>query len=80
MTTDVQTEAQRPWLLTAGLGLGVLLGLAAIRWLPGRRRKTRVDLIRERAEELTGRLGDLASDAGERAGDVVADLKQRVRI
>ncbi len=79
MTTNPQTEPERPWLLTVGLGLGALLGLAAIRWLPGRHRKTKVELIRERAEELTERLGELASDAGDRAGDLVSDMKQRAR-
>lgn len=61
MTTHPQPAAEpRSWLLTLAIGLGILLGFAAMRWLPQRRRKSKIDRLREQAEQLTERITELA--------------------
>ncbi len=63
MTTTAQVAPQRrSWLLKAGLGVGILLGLGALRWLPPRRRRNKIARLRQKALELTERIIDTAQE------------------
>jgi hypothetical protein len=63
MTTTDQAAAQpRSWLLKAGVGAGFLLGLAALRWLPVRRRRHKITRLRQQALKLTERFIDTAQE------------------
>ena len=53
----------RSWVLPFGLGASVLLGFAARRWWPLRRRKTRVQRLRDQAERLASRIKTRSRDA-----------------
>ncbi|HEY1011059.1 MAG TPA: hypothetical protein VGE07_00040 [Herpetosiphonaceae bacterium] len=78
MTTTTRPRPRQPWLVTAGLGAGALLGLALLRWLPALRRRSKIALIRERAAALTERIGDLAGEAAGRTEGAWDRLKDRV--
>lgn len=72
------TPRSRPaWLATAGMGAALLLGFALLRWLPALRRRSRIALVRERAEALTDRIADLAGAAAERTEDAWDELRHR---
>lgn len=63
MTTTAQAAPQpRSWLRKAGVAAGVLLGLAALRWLPTHRRRTKIAHLRRQALKLTERLMDTAQE------------------
>lgn len=63
-------DERRPWLMYAGLAAGAAIGFAAARWLPGRRRRTNIEYLQDKAHDLTERVSDLAGDVGEAASTV----------